>query len=92
MENQIAFIDRTRQQLPAMVDNLNAEIRQLHEQAMTQLKSSHKAVQAVLENTYQAYYGELRKSGRLKPGCSWPSDRRCRNHSPTSPPVFHCLS
>jgi len=60
MENQIAFIDRTRQQLPAMVDNLNAEIRQLHEQAMTQLKSSHKAVQAVLENTYQAYYGELR--------------------------------
>lgn len=63
MENQIAFIDRTRQQLPTMVDNLNAEIQQLHQQAMAQLKSSNKAVKAVLESSYQAYYSELRNLG-----------------------------
>jgi prefoldin subunit 5 len=60
MDNQIAFIDRTRQQLPAMVDNLNAEIQQLHQQAMAQLKSSNQAVKAVLESSYRAYYRELR--------------------------------
>jgi len=60
MENQIAFIDRTRQQLPSMVDNLNTEIQQLHQQAMAQLKSSNQAVKTVLENSYQAYYSELR--------------------------------
>ena len=60
MDNQIAFIDRTRQQLPAMVDNLNAEIQQLHQQAMAQLKSSNQAVKAVLESSYRAYYSELR--------------------------------
>lgn len=60
MENQIAFIDRTRQQLPAIVDNLNAEIQQLHQQAMAQLKGSNRAVKTVLESSYQAYYSELR--------------------------------
>lgn len=60
MKNRIAFIDRTSEQLPAMVDKLNTDIQQLHQQAMAQLQGSNRAVKTVLESSYQAYYSELR--------------------------------
>jgi predicted nucleic acid-binding Zn-ribbon protein len=60
LQAQIAFIDQASQSLPAIIDKIHRQARQLHHTAMAQLKESHMEVETVLNNSYQAYLSEMR--------------------------------